>query len=216
MRTELSPPHFGFGERVKIPVGLGYGYDSNTDIEQVAIDDQLGERIASGDEQALDLFIYRWRNYVVYYVKRRIYNSHDADEIIGDVFIQLWEATRAGRWRYGMFVRFFYGVLRRAVVFSNHRRNAAREKRRREIYAEMTERETPLVDEAVEKTAFDEALMDAVLKLRPRQRLAFRLVHIDGYRQKEASEIMGLPPSVVHYHLRTACQRLQKSLAGWR
>lgn len=203
----------------KIPTGHGYGYDSDTDHTQIKIDDELGRGIAEGNEQAMEAFHRRWWRYTLNYVKGRVWNFQDAEEIASDVFQSLWTATRAGRWRYGMFVRFFYGVLRRQVQFSNHQRAAIREQRRCEIYADMMNiGETPASSNPERTTmskAFEDAFLEALLGLKPKPRMAFRLVHLDGYRRVDAAHIMGTRQAHMYQLLQKACQHLQKSLAGW-
>lgn len=197
----------------------GYGYDSKTEPDQLEIDNTLARRMAAGNEQAFDLFVYRWRGYVVRYVRNRMdYYSDmaDAQEIANDVFLGVVAASR--RWIEGYavvdFVRFFYGFMRIRTTWNlrkitQRKQRAAREREMRAEWHSAT-------IESFDFVGFDDALSDALLKLKSDQRLAFILCDLEGYRQVRAAKIMGVSSLKAHHLLWRARHRLQKLLSDWR
>lgn len=197
----------------------GYGYDSATEPEQLQIDNQLGRGIAEGDVQAFDLFVSRWRGYVVRYVRRRLsYYSDmaDAQEIANDVFLHLTDASKKwllnSRYAHVDFVRFFYGVMRLQTTWKLQKVG----KRRKRAARDHTE--FARISRTIENfdfVGFDDALADALLALKPKTRLAFILRHIEGYRTNEVARILDLSAACATYHDKKACRRLRKLLADW-
>ena len=195
---------------------FGYGYDSKTDLDQVAIDDQLGRGIAEDNEEAFDLFVQRWRGFVVNYTRRRVDDVADAREIANDVFLHLRDASK--RWvsesRYTCsFVRFFYGVMRTQTTWKLQKIFKRRQRAARDHNDFV--RTTYTIDD-FDYVDFEKHLQDALLSLRPKPRLAFILRHIEGYRNNDAARIMGISAALATYHEKTACKRLRKLLADWR
>lgn len=96
--------------RITARWGLAYGDDP----EQIKIDNDLSWRIANDDEDAFNAFVDRWHGYVSARVRRRIPNRADADEVVNDIFADVWKTRH--RDRHTDYVRFFYGIIRIAIL----------------------------------------------------------------------------------------------------
>lgn len=198
---------------------FGYGYDSKTDHDQIAIDNFLGRSIAEGSDEAFDLFVRRWRGFVVNYARRRLFDKdiEDAQEIANDVFLHLREASR--KWlsesRYDTceFVRFFYGVMRLQTTWKLQQIGKRRKRAARD-HNEFARTICTIDDFGY--VDFENNLQDALLRLKPKTRLAFILRYVEGYRTNEVAKIMGISAALATYHHKTACKRLRKLLVDWR
>ena len=198
---------------------FGYGYDSKTDHDQIAIDNLLGRRIAEGSDQAFDLFVRRWRGFVINYTRKRLFDKDmaDAQEIANDVFLHLREASR--KWlsesRYDTceFVRFFYGVMRLQTTWKLQQVGKRRKRAARD-HNEFARTICTMDDFG--SVDFEKNLQDALLRLKPKPRIAFILRHIEGYGNNDVARIMGISAALATYHQKTACKRLRKMLADWR
>ena len=200
-----------------IEIGNPYDFD---DVAKVAIDNRLGHGIAAGDEQAFNLFVYRWRGYAVRYARSRLFDRdiEDAQEIANDVFLHLRDAAKtwgvARRYEEIDFIRFFYGVVRLQTTWKlqqigNRRKRAARDYNE---FAQDTCRVTIDVSDYID---FEEHLDSALLRLKPLPRLAFILRHMEGYRTNEVARILNISTALVSYHEKEVCKRLRKTLSDW-
>ena len=202
------------------------GYDFNNDIDEIAIDNILGERMAAGDEQAFNLFAYRWRHYILNYVNRRIFNNYDpedAAEITNDILHVVWTDTRAGCWQRGHFVWFFSNRL---SVHTRWKLQRIGRKRRRilresEAFYEYNDRRVrqPSAVAETQRAMFEDDLSDALLELTPKERLAFMLVFVEGYTRTDIAKrkmIGDISRNTVSRYLDKACEHLQELLGDWR
>ena len=196
-------------------ISAGYDYCFRTEPEQAAIDNRLGEGIAAGDEQALGLFVNRWQKYTVSRARRVSYNHHDAEEIANVIFLNLWKSTRAGKWQYGEFLKFFYCVMRYALMQAGQKMKRSRERDMlmREAEAEyLLEERTSNLEEEVAADQFQESLEEALFELTFQQRITFILHYMEGYSLSETCRILNKSESTVTYHLQRARLQLQDTL----
>lgn len=199
---------------------VGYGYDSKTERDQIAIDNQLGRAIAEDNPQAFDLFVRRWRGYVVNYARRRVFDNDlmDAQEIANDVFLHLRDASKTwlskSRYAHVDFVRFFYGVMRLQTTWKLQQIGKRRKREARD-YNEFAQDTCSVTIDVYDYIDFQEHLDSALLRLKPLPRLAFILRHIEGYRTNEVARILNISAALVSYHDKEVCKRLRKTLSDW-
>lgn len=198
-------------------------YDLHNDLDEIAIDNELGGRMAAGDEQALNLFVYRWRKYVVSYVKYRTYDptNEDIEDMVSEILTEVWNAVRAGRWRGGHFVWFFFAVLRVETTRKLQKLGRKRKKiiKEKEAFYNGDLGRSPCPEKETICAMFEDDLCDALLELNPKQRLAFILVHVEGYTRTDIAKKRMLGVSkrdTVSRYVSQACEQLQNKLADWR
>ena len=84
-------------------------------------DQELVERLRSGDEQAFDELYERYFKRIAHYVGRRIDNRADAEETVQEVFINVFASIATYRGD-APFVAWIFGLTRRTIASSFKRK----------------------------------------------------------------------------------------------
>ena len=102
-------------------------YDVNLDTKRECWMNELGRRIADEDELAMEIFVYRWGNYIDNRVSISVSDVNLREEIYSDVMTAVWKS--APRWRQECpFAIFLFGVIRYEIF---HKWGNARRKNQR-------------------------------------------------------------------------------------
>jgi RNA polymerase sigma-70 factor (ECF subfamily) len=149
--------------------------------------DALMRRVAVGDRAAFESLVRRNLRRTLAIAQGVTGNAHDADEVVQEAFMRVWQ--HADRWRpeQARFTTWLY----RIVV------NLCLDRRRRPQWLPLdTVAELPAVaDSAPELIARDEhrrAVAAAMTRLSDRQRAAITLFYFEDLSGKEAAGVMGL------------------------
>lgn len=167
-------------------------------------DAQLVERIAQGDADAARCFVARHLDRLHGLAFRLLGNRADAEEVVQDVFLRVWE--HAGRWRPGP-ARFETWMYRVTV-----NRCYDRLRRRREVSADkLPERADTAPDAAamIHSSQVAARVREALEKLPERQRTAITLCHHQGLSNIEAAEILEVSVEAVESLLSRGRRKLR-------
>lgn len=158
---------------------------------------ELLERIACGDEAALEDLYRVWYPRLTRFVLRIVRDPGLVEEVINDVFLVVWRSaagfrgdSHASTWILGI-------AYRRALKAA---------KRRREGPAEVAERA-----DAADTAGVRLDLEGCLARLNPEQRATVELTYYFGYSYREIAEIMKCPENTVKtrmFHARRALRSL--------
>ncbi|HEX7037172.1 MAG TPA: sigma-70 family RNA polymerase sigma factor [Pseudomonadales bacterium] len=158
---------------------------------------ELLERIARGDEAALESLYRAWYPRLVRFVLRIVRDPGLVEEVINDVFLVIWRSAAAFRgdshastWILGI-------AYRRALKRAGQRRPATRERA-----------EDPDPEEVPCRRL---ELEGCLARLNPEQRATVELTYYFGYSYREIAEIMKCPENTVKtrmFHARRALRSL--------
>jgi RNA polymerase sigma-70 factor (ECF subfamily) len=165
--------------------------------------DALLDRLAAGDPAALGEAFDRYSGLVNGLALRILKDTAEADEVIQEVFLQVWrQATRFDRAR-GSAEAWICTITRTRALDRLRRRTS-----RREDSAEALEGsgDAPRTVEAL-------AVRQALSTLPADQRTALELAYYEGLTQSEIAERLGAPLGTVKTRIRTAMIRLRDVLA---
>lgn len=163
--------------------------------------------IATGNPRAFRVLFDMHHNKVYRYSLRFLRNETLAEEIVQEVFMNIWLKKERLR-----DVENFGGYLR--VVTKNQTLNALKKialdfKTSIEGRAGWTE-----VDNYTERSILlkdtQALLQEAIDQLPKQQKLVYKLCHIDGLKQKQAAEILNISPLTVKAHLRQATKTVRQ------
>jgi RNA polymerase sigma factor (sigma-70 family) len=175
-------------------------------------DRDLLERSLDGDAEALDELIGRhWSSMVDYTASLLNADNDDAQDIVQEVFLRLWE--KRVKWQPVGTVRgFLFGVARNLA--RNRRRwlsvrgNAASSLR---AFLQPVHRPSSPLEllEDAEQRALLEAM---VARLPKRRKEVFLLVRLHGFSYGEVAEALDLSPQTVANHVSAALSDLRKMI----
>lgn len=203
-----------------IPVLMaGETYDVNRDRKQRILDDELGRRIADEDELAMEIFVYRWGNYIDNRVCISVSDVNLRDEIYSDVMTAVWKSAQ--RWRqecpYAIFV---FGVIRYEIFhkWGNARRKKQRFLKMKERLSLETEtdRFTNHTEPEAVKSLLDaeirQKMLDALDAMTENHVKAFKMRHYQEKSPGEIAEILGVTKRKVHRLITQARSRIREAL----
>lgn len=180
--------------------------------------DELGERLAAGDEAALAESYRRWGALVHTIAFRSVGDSGHAADITQNVFISAWRNRSSFDTSQGNVPAWLVAITRRRIV--DHHRKAGRT---REVSAlEMTQ---PGIDgderahmRLAEPEADSDAIVDRVVlvdelqELKEPARSIMHLAFFEDLTHQQVAEQMNLPLGTVKSHVRRSLQRLRDRL----
>lgn len=180
-------------------------------------DQGLLERVARGDESALERLYDRYAP-ALYGVAYRISGERsDAEEIVLDTFSQAWRDAPRFQSSRGSAMAWLTMICRsRALdlIRARGRRASVVTK------AAVAEPDTPpgmgaaepRTDRDVERVERRKVVAEALMALSPPQREAVQLAYYEGLSHSEIAERLGEPLGTVKTRVRLAMQRLRESL----
>jgi len=178
-------------------------------------DEELLERIRERDSAALRVLFQRYRGRVFHFVLRRLGDPSLAEEVVADVFFEVWRsahrfrgASRPSTWIYG---------IAHFKAASAHR-DRSRQKRAsvRATNVELLHRVPDERDDGARLTAREELdLVRRVLAGLPEeQRQVIELAVIEGLPYEEVAARLGVAEGTVKTRVSRARARLRLNLQG--
>lgn len=154
----------------------------------------LLQQIAAGDEAAFRVFFDLHRKRLYLFVKQLIHSRADAEEIIQETFIQVWQSADklAGIEQPGYYI---YRIARNKTL--NYMRKMARdESLLRQVLANAQESDDSLSDSLLTKE-YQELVNGALDQLSDQKRTIFNLSRVEGLSHEEIAARLGLSKSRV-------------------
>jgi RNA polymerase sigma-70 factor (ECF subfamily) len=171
-------------------------------------DTLLIELFQAGDESAFQE-IYRRYWYKLYMVARRKVNAEeDAEEIVQDIFVDLWE--RRTRLHINELNKFLFSAVKYKVL------NYIKSQMVRQAYQSdalnakidadfNTEEELALGD-------LSQAILTGIKKMPSKTQEIFKLNRLEGLSVKEISELLQIPERTVEYHISQSLRTMRSYL----
>ncbi len=168
------------------------------------------QRLVAGDQAALAQLIHTHFSALHRYATRLLDNAGEAEDVVQESFIRLWEQAASWRADKGGLSTWLHGIAHNLCV--------DKLRRRREAVSLDAEGETPdfpqLADpgHVLEKLEIAEQVELALRQLPARQRAALLLCYYQGFSGEEAAEILGLSLDA----LESLLARARRALKQWR
>jgi RNA polymerase sigma factor (sigma-70 family) len=183
-------------------------------VQLVVPDARLVERLSRGDVSAFEALYERYAR-EVFVVAAHALGPNDAEEVVQDVFLKLWQ--RAGQFdpARGAFVAWFMTIARHRVFDELKRRRSAIAAA--EAVGDQLEAAPdpgPDLDERAWLAERRHVVLAAVKELPAEQRRALVLAYFGGLSQSAIAESLGVPLGTVKKRLRLAVDKLRASLSG--
>ena len=169
-------------------------------------DEGLIRRILSGDEVAAGLLYDRYGGRVYSAAKHILQDSEAAEEILQDIFHQLWRTASSFNFACGSLAGWLLVMARsRSIDRLRHRSPAGEEE------ANLCESGLDLESDAA-RNELAERVQAALQALPEAQREAMELAYFRGFTQTEIAIHTGDPQETVKTRLRTALASLREEL----
>ena len=178
--------------------------------------------VESGDEEAFNQIVNRYRDIIYGYAMKLTRSPDDAEEILQDVFLILVEKLHTFRGN-SKFSTWLYRIIVNACYM--HVKHTNR-KRDHEVSVDSYESpDHPAASVKSETIGPDEALLrrermklinEATDELSESNRLIFRLKEIEGFSNKEVGKVVGISVSAVKSRILRTRLYLRKKLVDYR
>jgi len=174
----------------------------------VADDRRLVARIRAGDQPAMSELYDRYGKVVYAVALRVLQEATAAEDVLQDVFLQLWRNPDAFDASRGSLAAWL-------AVISRHRAIDRLRKRRPEVDIEdcVIAGGPDLSDEA-ERSLVVEKVRVVLAEMNPDQRRALELAYFQGLTHTEIAEKTGEPLGTIKTRIRTGLQLLRTKFAG--
>jgi RNA polymerase sigma-70 factor (ECF subfamily) len=182
-------------------------------------DEALVARIHAGDAPSFTLLYDRYAP-AIYVMAAHLLNPGEAEEIVQDVFLRLWQRAEqfdAGR---GSFRSWLMAIARNQIL--DQLKRCSQEQRLLALYeierllAESHADVAGQVAETLWHEQQQQALLQALNQLPAEQRRALVLAYFGGLSQSMIAQELGWPLGTVKKRIRLGMQKLRDALARWR
>lgn len=177
------------------------------DLEKSDINKELVILLKEGDMQAFDEIYNKYCKRLFGFVVRYVKHEEDAEEIIQEVFIKIWE-NRDKINIFSAFESFLFTIAYNSTMSLIRKR--INEKKYLEHLKMIQEIHNP--PEIISEIEFNElnSKVNSLLnELTPRQQEIFRLSREDGFTHEEIAEKLDISPNTVKNHLVSALSFLR-------
>ena len=176
-------------------------------------DELLIDLIVQRDEAALGELYDRYAS-LVYSIALRITGDRQtAEEVMQDVFQNIWQTAGGFRHQSGAVVGWIIGITRhRAIDTLRSKRERARNRELTGIEAAYFLPNSSSVEQDLEQRALRQAVQAALADLPPTQRQAIEMAYYGGMTQTEIAKQLGEPLGTIKTRLRLGLSKLRELL----
>jgi RNA polymerase sigma-70 factor (ECF subfamily) len=166
-----------------------------------------GEPAAQGDAERFAQLVRENKRAVFAVAQAKLRNSHDAEDVMQEVFVEAYRKFRKMRNPNGIGAWLYKATVYRC---KDHFRKKSRRERRERIFTEIAPI-NPSTDAAPDSGIAD-AVLDAIELLPEKYRQLLMLKHFARLSYSEISKLTGLPQSKIGGRLQAARRKLREKL----
>ncbi|MEX0876206.1 MAG: sigma-70 family RNA polymerase sigma factor [Phycisphaerales bacterium] len=173
---------------------------------------ELLSRVADGDQDAMRSLIKRYSGLVWSLVRRKISNQTDAEDLVQEIFADIWKSAHRYDAAVGSEDTFVAMIARRRVI--DQIRKITRTPNTVSLDTQSSNRDPKTTDpvDSIDLTNRADKAMGALGTLRPERRLALELAIVHGLSHSQIAESTGMPLGTVKAHLRRGLDEVRKLL----
>jgi RNA polymerase sigma-70 factor (ECF subfamily) len=180
--------------------------NQQTETQHQPLDQDLVTAIAGGDQVSLACLYDRYSGLVYSVALRVLRDTAAAEEILQDIFMQLWQKASQFDAQRGSLPAWLLVMTRNRAISRLRRRNPASEASMDEASASLPYRLDHFV---IERELLGKVRM-AMEELPPAQREALEMAYFEGMSQSEIAGRTGEPLGTIKTRLRSAMQTLRQ------
>ena len=169
---------------------------------------RLVARIRAGDQQAMSELYDRYGKVVYAVALRVLQDASGAEDVLQDVFLQLWRKPDAFDASRGSLAAWLAVIARHRAI------DRVRKRRPETDIEECVIASGPDLRDETERTLVIEKVRGVLAEMNSDQRAALELAFFQGLTHTEIAEKTGEPLGTIKTRIRTGLQQLRARLAG--
>ena len=172
-------------------------------------DKELVELLTGNSREAFGELYARYRERLLYFCKQYLRNEEDAEDVVHDIFLQLWEK------------RHFLGTVSSfsGYVQTMIKNDTLKKLRHFDVHSRFARNiltneidSTNETEDAIIDNDYTKLLADVIERLPPKQKEVYRLSRIDGLSYKEVADMLHISVDTVQEHASVALKKIKKQL----
>ena len=163
-----------------------------------------------GSQKAFDTLYARYKRQLIYLGKRLLKNEIDPEDMVQDIFLQLWE-TRDSLNPELSFSGYVFTFMRNRIL--DKYRNFDIQARYAQHILINAEDSTNETEDTIINNDYSELLNEMIESLPPQQKKIFRFSRIEGLSYKEIAELMQISTDNVRNNFFLALKKIKKMLS---
>lgn len=169
------------------------------------------QRVASGDQMAVQECLDRFGGLVWSLARRFCYNLADAEDAVQEIFLDLWRSSARYDPNVATEATFVAMIARRRLIDRGRKAQREVDKARLAHEIEHIEVSPTRAAEVTEEAAMAARALEG---LKPEQQRVLRLSIYQGLSHEKIAETTGLPLGTVKTHVRRGLIRIREALAA--
>lgn len=194
--------------------------DTTIDADTLQEDQVLMEEVVQRKAYALEKLFRRYRAILKSVIMQVLHDDTDADDVLQDVFIQVWDRASNYSAKKGKLISWLATMARRRAIDRVRQHTAYRRATDRyEIacnHPDKDLREIHTVEHAAQSGDLKEIMQRHLQALPPPQRQAIHLNFFEGRSQREISSLTGIPLGTVKTRIELGIKKLNHAISGLR
>ena len=180
--------------------------------DDVSSDAALVQQLLRRDVRAFEKLYDRHSRIVYGLVLRILQQASTAEEVVQDVFLQLWRNASQYQSSRGPFVPWLLTLARNRAL-DNLRLKSERQRRREDQTEELPQiAQTPAYEQALDEKRRAEAVRSLMSSLSAPQKKAIEMAYFEGLSHSEIAEALHEPLGTVKSWIRNGLLRLKEGL----
>lgn len=194
--------------------------NTTLDIDTTAEDRMLMEELVQQNPDALSRLHQRYKAVLKSIVMQVLHDDADAEDVLQDVFIQVWERAGSYSPEKGKLLSWLATLARRRAIDRVRQHSAYRRATDRyEIACNHPDKEigeSHTVERAAHRDDLKHIMERHLRLLPPPQREAIHMTFFEGKSQREISSLTGTPLGTVKTRIELGIKKLTQSIGGLR
>lgn len=174
-------------------------------------DKELIDMFAVQDSRshAFELLVEKYSKRIYWAVRKIVVSHHDADDLVQDIFLKLWNALPTFRGDSGLYTWIYRIAINESLSLLRRRKS--------HFFASDADTSAQLEQISLEEglgggDAITAAMDRAILRLPTKQRIVFNLRYYDEMPYSEMSQVLGTSEGALKASYHHAVQKIEESL----
>lgn len=162
--------------------------------------------------EAFNHLLKKHQQRLYWHIRKMVLNHEDADDLIQDVFIKVWNNLEGFREDAKLYTWLYRIATNECITFLNHKKN----KSTISIHEDDEEEDSSYLMNTLKSEEFIDGnniqirLQEAILTLPDKQRLVFNMKYFDDLKYEDLSEIMGTSVGALKASYHLAVKKIEK------
>jgi len=174
-------------------------------------DNELIELFRSADKKhyAFNLLVRKYREKIYYFVRRMVISHDDADDVVQNIFIKVWNNLESFREDSKLFTWLYRIAVNESLTFLKNKQLRS--------YLSLSSPEASMLNTLQDDNFFDgteinKRLREAIIRLPKKQQAVFNMRYYDDLSYDQMSEILGTSVGALKASYHFAVKKIEQSV----